>query len=125
VEEDAFAEMEDVGEGSGRVPGFGEIRVEIHLGVALDQAVEKESGEALGLCVRAEAGVEVGGIGFDDEGQGGGIGWGVGARGEEEDGEEEKEGRITQRAQRAQSSQRREERGISHFADSVRDDGSR
>ena len=89
VEEDAFAEMEDVGEGSGRVPGFGEVGVEIHFGVAFDEAVEEESGEALGLRVGPEAGVEVGGIGFDDESQGGGIGGsGVGAGGEEEDGEE-------------------------------------
>jgi hypothetical protein len=57
--------------------------VEIHFDVALDQAVEEKSGEALGLRVGAEAGVEVGGIGFDDEGQSGGIGWGVGAGGEE------------------------------------------
>jgi len=90
VEGDAFAEMEDVGEGSGRVPGCGQVGVEIHFGVAFDEAVEEQSGEALGLGVGAEAGIEVGGIGFDDEDDGGGVGWGAGAGGEEEDGEDKK-----------------------------------
>jgi len=57
VEEDAFAEMEDVGEGSGGVPGFGEVGVEIHFGVALDQAIEEERGETLGLGVGSETGI--------------------------------------------------------------------
>jgi hypothetical protein len=64
VEEDTFAEMEDVGERSGGVPGFGEIGMEIHFVVALDQAVEDQRGETLGLGVGAETGIEIGGIGF-------------------------------------------------------------
>jgi predicted dehydrogenase len=95
--------------------------VEIHFGVAFDEAVEEESGEALGLGVGAEAGIEVGGIGFNDEDERGGIRGGAGAGGEEKKRKKQKR-RITQRTQRAQSSQRREERGISHFADSVRND---
>ena len=122
VEEDAFAEMEDVGERSGRVPGFGQVGVEIHFGIALDEAVEKKSRKALGLHVGPEAGVKVGGIGFDDENQGGGIRWWVGAGGEEENGEEKRDGNTefteigTQRAQRRG-------REISRFADSARNDG--
>jgi hypothetical protein len=37
------------------------------LGVALDQTVEEEAVDALGLRVGGVARVEVGGIGFDDE----------------------------------------------------------
>jgi len=93
VEEDAFAEMEDVGEGSGGVPGLGEVGMEIHFGVAFDEAVEEESGEALGLRVGAEAGIEVGGIGFNDESQGGGIKrCRAGAGGEKKNGEEKRDG---------------------------------
>jgi hypothetical protein len=43
--------MEDAGEGSRRVPGFSKVGVKIHFGVAFDETVEEESGEALGLRV--------------------------------------------------------------------------
>ena len=73
VETDIAAEMEDVRERVGRVPGFGEVAVEIHLIVALEEAAEEQAVNALGLRIRGEARVEVGGAGFDEEGEGGGI----------------------------------------------------
>jgi hypothetical protein len=48
-ETDATAKMENVGERVGRLPGFGEAGVEIHLIVALEQATEEEAVDALGL----------------------------------------------------------------------------
>jgi len=42
--------------------------------VALEEAAEEQAVNALGLGVGGEAGVEVGGTGFDEEGEGGGIG---------------------------------------------------
>ena len=73
VEANAAAEMEDVGERVGRVPGFGEVAVEIHLIVALEEAAEEQAVDALGLRIRGEARVEVGGTGFDEECEGGRI----------------------------------------------------
>jgi hypothetical protein len=66
--------------------------VEIHFGVTFDEAIEEEGGEALGLRIGAKTGIEVGGIGFDDKDDGGGVGWGVGAGGEEENREEKRDG---------------------------------
>ena len=74
METDIAAEMEDVSNGVGRVPGFGEVAVEIHLIVALEEAAEEQAVNALGLRIGGEARVEVGGAGFDEEGEGGGIG---------------------------------------------------
>ena len=74
MEANAAAEMEDVSERVGRLPGFGEVAVEIHLIVALEEAAEEQAVNALRLGVGGEAGVEVGGAGFDEEGEGGGIG---------------------------------------------------
>jgi hypothetical protein len=51
------------------------------------------------LGVGGVAGVEIGGVGFDDEEEVGGVVGGVGAGGEEE-GEEKYEESVTQRAQR-------------------------
>jgi len=67
VEVGVFAEVEDVGEGIGGVPGFGQAGVKNHLGVTFDQAVEEEAVDALGLGVGSIAGIEIGGVGFDDE----------------------------------------------------------
>jgi hypothetical protein len=57
--------MEDVGEWVGNFPAVGEIAVEVHLGIALQQAAEEEGVDALRVGVGGETGVEVGGIGFD------------------------------------------------------------
>ncbi|HKM82426.1 MAG TPA: hypothetical protein VJY15_15875 [Candidatus Acidoferrum sp.] len=88
--------------------------MEIHFGVAFDKAVEEKSGKALGLGVGAEARIEVGRIGFDDEDDGGGVGGcGVGAGGEEERGSEKKREsqRITtEGAEEPQRTQRSDER---------------
>jgi hypothetical protein len=88
--------------------------VEIHFVVALDQAVEDQRGKTLGLGVGAETGIEIGGIGFDDEDYRGGVVGGVGA-GEEEKtrDEEERESQkiTTEGEEEAQSSQRRERKG--------------
>jgi hypothetical protein len=65
--------MEDVSERVGRRPGLGKIAVKIHLIVALQQAAEEESIDALGLRIRGKARVEIGGTGFDEEGERRGI----------------------------------------------------
>jgi hypothetical protein len=39
------------------LPGFGEVAVEIHLGVAGEESAEDKTVEALGLAVGSEAGV--------------------------------------------------------------------
>ncbi len=70
VETDIAAEMENVSERIGRLPGFGEVAVEIHLVVALEEAAEEQAVHALGLGVGGEARVEVGGAGFNQEGEG-------------------------------------------------------
>ena len=66
--------MEDVSERVGSRPGFGKITVEIHLVVALQQAAEEESIDALGLRIGGEARVEIGGAGFDEKSEGRRIG---------------------------------------------------
>ncbi len=73
MEADAAAKVEDIGERVGRVPGFGEIAVKIHLVVALEEAAEEQAVDVRGLRVGGEAGIETGGIGFDEEGKRGGI----------------------------------------------------
>jgi hypothetical protein len=74
VKVDVLAEMENVGERVGSVPGFGEVAVEIHLVVALEEAAEEQAVEVLGLRVGGETRIEVGGVGFEEKGEGGGIG---------------------------------------------------
>jgi hypothetical protein len=69
VEACASAQMKHAGERVGSRPGFREIAAEIHLIVALQQAAEEEPIKPLGLCIGAEARVEIGGAGFDEEGQ--------------------------------------------------------
>ena len=80
VKFDAVAKVENVGAGVGSFPALGQIGNEIHLRVAPDQAAEDQAVEALRLRVGADAGVEIGGHGFDEEVDEGGIGCGVGAR---------------------------------------------
>jgi hypothetical protein len=41
--------------------------VEIHLVVSLEEAAEEECANAQGLAVGGEAGIEIGGLGFDKE----------------------------------------------------------
>jgi hypothetical protein len=68
VEVNALAEMEDVGERVGNGPGFGEIAVEVHLGVALEEAGEEEAVKMSGLAVGGVARVEIGGVRFQEKG---------------------------------------------------------
>jgi hypothetical protein len=96
-EGDVVAEMEDVSERVGSVPGFGEVGRGIHLGVAGDEGGEEEVVDVLGPSVGADARVEVGGGIFDQEIYGAGIfvggdGSGVGGAGVKESGREESEG---------------------------------
>src|SRR5229473_1941391 len=57
----------------GSRPGFRKVAVEIHLIVALEQAAEKQSIDALGLRIRGKPRVEIGGAGFDEKGEKRGI----------------------------------------------------
>jgi aldehyde:ferredoxin oxidoreductase len=52
--------------------------VEIHLIVALEQAAEEQTVDVLGLGVGGETRVEIGGIGFEEESEGGRVGFGGG-----------------------------------------------
>jgi len=103
VEFDVAAEMENVGERIGKFPGFGEVAVKVHLLIALEEGGEEKAVEVLGLRVGGVARVEVGGIGFDEEGEGRRIGMGVRAAGErsneaKKQGSKEKAGtKITRR----------------------------
>ena len=81
MEADAAAKVEDVGERVRSIPGFGEVAVEIHLVVAFEEAAEEQAVNVLGLSVGSEAGVEIGGVGFNNECEGrriGGRGAGAG-----------------------------------------------
>ena len=69
-ETDGLAKMEDVGERVGNFPGFGEVAVEIHLGVAFEERGEEKAVNVGGVGVGSKAGIEIGGIGFDEEGDG-------------------------------------------------------
>ena len=57
VKMDVGLEMEDISDRIGSLPGFGEIAVEMHLGVAGEESAEDEAVEALGLAVGSKAGV--------------------------------------------------------------------
>jgi len=83
--------VEDVGQGIGKFPGFGEVAVQVHLFVAFEEGGEEQAVEVLGLRVGGEAGVEVGGVGFDEEGERVGIGMvGMGAAWEKRSNEAKK-----------------------------------
>jgi hypothetical protein len=88
VEADAGAKVEDVGEGVRDRPGFGEVAVKVHLVVAANEAAEEEAIDALRIGVGGEAGIEVGGVGFEEEGEGVSAAWGGAA--EEKAGKEVK-----------------------------------
>ena len=67
MEANTMAEMENISTWIWGLPGFCEIAVEIHLIVALQQAVEQESIEALRLRISGKTRIEIGGAGFDEE----------------------------------------------------------
>jgi hypothetical protein len=69
VEANSAAQMENVRERVGCRPGFGKIPAEIQLIVALEEAAEEQSIDALGLRIRGKARVEIGGAGFDEKGK--------------------------------------------------------
>src|SRR6476660_193934 len=54
VKADAGAEMENVGERIGSIPGFREVAVEVHLMVALEEPAEEQAVNALGLRIGGE-----------------------------------------------------------------------
>src|ERR1041384_1936090 len=66
-------EVENVSERVGSLPGFGEVAVEIHLRVAGQKAGEDEAVEALRLAIGGKARFKVDVIGFDEEGERGGV----------------------------------------------------
>ncbi len=74
MEADPAAQMENIGARVGSRPGFRKVAAEVHLIVALEEAAEEQSVKALGLRVGGKARVEVRGIGFDEKGEGVGIG---------------------------------------------------
>ena len=78
VELNVFAQVKDPGQRIGRFPRFGEVAVEIHLGVAYDKAGEQQAVDALREGVGRKTGIEVGGIGFEEKRQRVGIGAGIG-----------------------------------------------
>jgi len=59
--------MEDVSERVGSRPGFGKIAVKIHLIVALQQAAEEESIDALGLRIGGGSAGRDWSAGFDEK----------------------------------------------------------
>jgi hypothetical protein len=65
VKAHAGTQVEDLGHGIGKLPGFSEVAVEVHLFVAFEGGGKEQAVNALGLAVGGIAGVEVGGIGFD------------------------------------------------------------
>ncbi len=67
MEGDASSEVKNVGQRIRYFPGIGEVAMNDHLVVAFDEAAEEQSVEMLRLPVGGEAGVEIGGIGFDQE----------------------------------------------------------
>ena len=71
-EMNVMAEMKDVGLRVGHFPFFGEVGSEIELVVALKEAVEEEEVDVGGEGVGADARVEVGGHGFEEESDSGG-----------------------------------------------------
>src|ERR1700730_13681476 len=73
VEAHSAPKVENVGKRIADVPGFGEVAVEVHPIIALQEAAEQESVDALGLRIGGETRVEIGGAGFDEKRQGRGI----------------------------------------------------
>ncbi len=73
VKADAATEVNHVGERVRRFPAFRKVAAKIHLLVALEEATEEQTINALRLRVGCVTWVEVGGIGFDEEGERRGI----------------------------------------------------
>lgn len=83
-EMNVMAEMENVGLCVAHFPFFGEVRGEVEMVVALKEAVEEEKVEVGGEGVCADARVEIGGRGFEEEGDGGVVWRTMGAASDEE-----------------------------------------
>ncbi|HKS83074.1 MAG TPA: hypothetical protein VJR23_16340 [Candidatus Acidoferrales bacterium] len=80
-----MTEMKDVGLRVGHFPFFGEIGGEVEMVVALEETVEEEEVDMRGEGVGADARIEIGGHGFEEEVDGGGsTGGAMGAAGYEE-----------------------------------------
>jgi hypothetical protein len=67
VKDYAGAQVEDEGERVGLLPTESKAGGEVELGIADDEAVKYELVDVLGLGVDADAGVEAGGAGLDEE----------------------------------------------------------
>jgi len=102
VEAHAAAKMKDIGARVRSGPGFGEVAAEIHPIVAVEEAAKEQSVDALGLRVRGEARVELGGIAFDEQGDGRGIavrlGAACGETGDSDEGESDQQGVAPRRS---------------------------
>ena len=70
----AVVQMKNVGEGIGDLPTLGEAGGDIEIVTAGEEVVENEIVDALGLRVDSDAGIEIGGTGFDQHNQRVGIG---------------------------------------------------
>ncbi len=99
-EGDVVAEMENIGERVGSIPGFGEVGSWVHLGVAGDEGGVEQVVDVLGPGVGTDAGIEVSGGIFDEEIYGAGIfigGDGSGAGGAAAHDEERQQGGSCER----------------------------
>ena len=65
MEGDAVSEVKNVSQRVGRLPRFGEVAVQRHFVVALDEAVEKQTIEVLRLRIGRKTRIEVRRIRFD------------------------------------------------------------
>ena len=67
MEANSVAQVENISDRIWSLPGFGKVAAEIHMIVALQQAAEEKSIDALRLRISGKARVEIGGAGFDEE----------------------------------------------------------
>ena len=88
MEANSGAQMKDVGQGIGNLPALGKSRLQVEVLVAVDQTIEEQLVDALGIGVDPDAGIEIERAGLDDQGDGlrvrVGMGAGEGQRGCEE-----------------------------------------
>ena len=97
VEAHAAAKMKDIGARVRSGPGFGEVAAEIHPIVAVGEAAKEQSVDALGLRVRGEARVELGGQG-DGRGIAVRLGAACGETGDSDEGESDQQGVAPRRS---------------------------
>ncbi len=74
VEMDAGAEVKNPGKGVRSLPAGGEEGLKAEVLVAANECVEEQGVDVLGLGVGTDAGIEVGGAGLDEHGDGVGVG---------------------------------------------------